>query len=212
MTEKLHTPWVLLIIALFLFVPLFLTGGTERLDFWQWMTLNAVIILLLIFLTDKKYALVIKEDLQTDADFKIVFGLLSALVLYLIFAAGNYISHILPFARTGIANIYSLKGSTSPVLIAFRLLFIIGPGEELIWRGYFQRVFWDKYGVFAGFAIATFFYFAMHLASLNIMLLVASGVCGLFWGVLYIKYRSILLNVVSHTAWDLAVFLIFPFS
>ena len=44
------------------------------------------------------------------------------------------------------------------------------------------------------------------------MLLLAALVCGVFWGWLYIRFDSILLNAVSHTAWDVAVFLIFPFS
>lgn len=212
MKSRLTVPWMMLVFALVLFVPLFLTGGTTRLDFWQWMTLNAIILVGASFVADKKYANVIKADLQTDPVFKIIIGLLSALLLYFVFAAGNYISQMLPFAKNSIASVYELKQGASPILIAIRLLLIIGPGEELLWRGYFQRMFWQKYGAIWGFVIATFFYFAMHLPSLNIMLLVAAGVCGVFWGILYTKYRSVLINVVSHTAWDLAVFLLFPFS
>ncbi len=54
-------------------------------------------------------------------------------------------------------------------------------------------------------------YTAVHLASGNIMLVLAAAVCGVFWGWLYLRYRSPVLNIVSHTLWDLAVFVVFPF-
>ena len=43
------------------------------------------------------------------------------------------------------------------------------------------------------------------------MLVLAAAVCGLFWGYLYMRTGSALLVVVSHTVWDIAVFLIVPF-
>jgi membrane protease YdiL (CAAX protease family) len=43
------------------------------------------------------------------------------------------------------------------------------------------------------------------------MLVLAAAVCGLFWGVIYLKTRSVLLVAVSHTLWDLAVFILVPF-
>jgi hypothetical protein len=43
------------------------------------------------------------------------------------------------------------------------------------------------------------------------MLVAAAGVCGIFWGWLYLAFRSPILNVVSHTAWDLLVFVVLPF-
>jgi membrane protease YdiL (CAAX protease family) len=44
------------------------------------------------------------------------------------------------------------------------------------------------------------------------MLILAALIAGLFWGFMYYRYRSLLANVVSHTVWDVAVFLVFPFS
>lgn len=61
-----------------------------------------------------------------------------------------------------------------------------------------------------GFLVATGIYTGVHLAGGNPILVLAAGVCGLFWGWLYLRYRSLLLNVTSHTAWDVAVFLLFP--
>lgn len=44
----------------------------------------------------------------------------------------------------------------------------------------------------------------------NPVLLLAALVCGLFWGLLYHFTKSLPLVVISHTAWDLLVFLVFP--
>jgi len=39
----------------------------------------------------------------------------------------------------------------------------------------------------------------------------AAGVCGLFWGALYRFFpRHLLALVISHAAWDVAVFVLFP--
>jgi len=40
----------------------------------------------------------------------------------------------------------------------------------------------------------------------------AAALCGVFWGYLYLRLRSVWLNVISHLVWDLAVFMFFPFS
>jgi membrane protease YdiL (CAAX protease family) len=44
------------------------------------------------------------------------------------------------------------------------------------------------------------------------MLILAALVCGIFWGSLFLKYRSPLMLIVSHTLWDLLVFIVLPFS
>ena len=204
--------WALLALALAMFVPLFLTGGLPGFDFWWWMTTNAVVLVSLTFLLDKEYAGVLLDDSRNNAARKIGLGLVAAVFLYFVFATGNYLAQMLPFAKSGIHNVYDLKHGISTARIGFLMVLVIGPGEEILWRGYFQRVFGNNYGAFLGLVIATFFYTVMHVASMNIMLVVAAAVCGGFWGLLYMKYRSVLMNVVSHTAWDIAVFLLFPFK
>ena len=44
------------------------------------------------------------------------------------------------------------------------------------------------------------------------MLVLAAMVCGIFWGLLYLRFESPLINMVSHTVWDIAVFIVFPFA
>jgi membrane protease YdiL (CAAX protease family) len=91
------------------------------------------------------------------------------------------------------------------------MLLIIGPGEELFWRGFLQRNMSLQFGRILGFILTTVVYAGVHVASGNIMLVLAALVCGIFWGWLYLRYQSMIINVVSHTLWDISVFMLFPF-
>ena len=74
--------------------------------------------------------------------FNIMMGLFSALLLFAVFKAGNIVSRALfDFAETGIDSIYNFKGGASHLRIALLMLVVIGPGEELLWRGFFQKHF-----------------------------------------------------------------------
>jgi hypothetical protein len=95
--------------------------------------------------------------------------------------------------------------------VVLLIALLIGPGEELFWRGFFQENAGARIGRPAGFILASLLYTSVHLASGNIMLILAAAVCGVFWGWLYLRFRSPLLNGVSHTVWDLLVFVVFPF-
>jgi membrane protease YdiL (CAAX protease family) len=92
------------------------------------------------------------------------------------------------------------------------MLAVIGPGEELFWRGYLQRKLSSKTGKWVGFIIALLMYTGVHIFTGNIMLILAAFICGLFWGWIYLKYNSMVINVISHTVWDIVVFLLLPFN
>ncbi|MCK5077687.1 MAG: CPBP family intramembrane metalloprotease, partial [Calditrichia bacterium] len=134
-------------------------------------------------------------------------------ILYLVFYFGNHISrYIFTFAGTNIDNVYSFKGTASPLRIALLMLLIIGPGEELFWRAFVQRRLQTDFGKWKGFIIASLIYTLVHVASGNMMLVLAAGVCGFFWGYLYYRTNSVLLNVISHTIWDLGIFILLPMN
>ena len=90
------------------------------------------------------------------------------------------------------------------------MMFVIGPGEELFWRGFLQRRLQGLLGRRIGWLLATGIYASIHLATGNPILVLAAGVCGAFWGWLYLRYRSMLLNAVSHTVWDIIIFILLP--
>ena len=199
--------------AILLFVPLFITGGLTYFDFWWWMSSAILTLLIAVFILDREYRNDLLYDFKTDRTKKILIGLLSAVILYGVFFAGNIISRkIFTFAGSEIAGIYGFKSGASILRITLLMTLIIGPGEELFWRGFLQRRLQSHLGGVKGYIIATIVYAAVHTGSGNPMLVLAALVCGLFWGWLYLRYRSLLLNVVSHTVWDLVVFLILPYN
>ena len=208
-------PWLVAAagaLAAVLFIALFRFRRLGPLDFWAWLAMNITLVAAVGFAIDKGYGRRMKEDIGTGFFRKAGIGIVSAMALYAVFAAGRAAAlELLPFAAAGIGNVYALRSGVPLLRIVLLIGLAIGPGEELFWRGFFQENAGARIGRPAGFILASLLYTSVHLASGNIMLILAAAVCGVFWGWLYLRFRSPLLNVVSHTVWDLLVFVILPF-
>ena len=199
-------------LAAILFIALFRLRRLGPLDFWAWLTVNVVLVTALAFLADKEYPGRLRRDVRSGLGRKLALGVGSAAVLYAVFAVGRVLARrLLPFADAALANVYALRMGAPGWRIALIIVLVIGPGEELFWRGFFQERAAATTCPSYGLALAAMLYTAVHLASGNLMLVIAAAVCGVFWGWLYMRFRSPLVNMVSHTVWALAVFLVFPF-
>ena len=199
-------------VAAVLFIALFRLRRLGPLDFWAWLAMNIAVVVALGFAVDRGYGRRIREDLRSGLLRKVGIGVVSAMALYAVFAAGRAAAlELFPFASEGIQRVYALRSGVPLLRVVLLLALLIGPGEELFWRGFFQENAGAGPGRTAGFILASMLYTSVHLASGNIMLILAAAVCGVFWGWLYLRFRSPLLNVVSHTVWDLLVFVILPF-
>ncbi|MBM3310777.1 MAG: CPBP family intramembrane metalloprotease [Candidatus Aminicenantes bacterium] len=199
-------------LAVLLFVPLFVFRRLGPLDFWWWMSANIVVLTALAARFDGGYLKALAADIREGAGRKAAWGVLSAAALYGLFWAGNKLARlVLPFAAGGIADVYAFKAGASVVRVVLLMALVIGPGEELVWRAFLQRRAQQRFGPGAGFLAAAALYALVHAGSGNPMLVLAAAVCGLFWGFLYLRTGSAVLVAVSHTLWDLAVFVLFPF-
>jgi membrane protease YdiL (CAAX protease family) len=207
-------PWTLggiAALAVVLFAALFRFRHLGPLDFWKWMSLNILVLVSASLAADPHYTRRIRDDIRSGLPRKLILGVSSAVVLYALFAAGKAAAFkLFPFAPAAIAEIYRLKLGTGLLGISFLLGLIIGPGEEIFWRGFLQEKTGSLAGPDAGLWLTALLYAFVHVASGNVMLVLAAGVCGLFWGLTYRVFRSPLLNAVSHTVWALAVFIVFP--
>ncbi len=143
-------------------------------------------------------------------------GLVAAAVLYGVFFLGNILVEkltlLMPKGPEDIQNVYASGHGIPPKILMLILLFIIGPGEELFWRGFVQRTLMIRLGTWKGFWFTLVLYTAIHLPAMNLPLLGAAAVAGAFWGLMYIKLRHIGPGLVSHAVWDAAVFVWFPFT
>ncbi len=196
-----------------IFVPLFATGGLRGFDFWWWMSSNAALLLAVCWFTDAGWRRELANDLKGGLIFKVGVGIGSAALLYGVFFVGNELAPLMIDTAGGdVKAVYGFKTGASPLRVGLLIGLLIGPAEELFWRAFLQRRLAKDLGDWAGLALACAAYTGMHLSSMNPMLILAAGVCGVFWGLLYMRLRSVWLNVVSHVVWDLSVFMFFPFS
>ena len=92
------------------------------------------------------------------------------------------------------------------------LLTWIGPAEEVFWRGFVQRRFGLSLGGWRAFWLTTAIYALVHIWSLNLMLMLAATLCGLFWGWMYRRYRNVWPGLISHAIWDCLIFVVIPLS
>ena len=138
-------------------------------------------------------------------------GVVAAILLYLVFFAGYYLSTALFVgAQGGISAVYSTRAQASPFVIGLLLFFWIGPAEEIFWRGFVQAELTKKYGPWRGYIYASSLYTLVHIWSGNPMLIIAALFCGFFWGGLYMWRKGLTACLVSHALWDLSIFVLIP--
>lgn len=178
-------------------------GPRER--FWQRMTRTGLAL--------GAYALVMSPRARRAriGPRELVLGLGSAGVLYATFRVGDVVArHILPSGEDEIRDIYRLRELQPHGQIATRLATIIGPAEELFWRGFVQEELMALAGRWPGAALATMAYGGVHIVTGNFTLLGAASVAGAHWGALYAAGMPLGALVASHVAWDIWIFLVQP--
>lgn len=145
---------------------------------------------------------------------QILLGIALAIILWGIFWLGDKLSQWMfpSFARAQVNSIYSIKDGFNPHMVGLLLLLLIGPAEEIFWRGYVQEKLQRSFSkTWIGAVVGIAFYTAIHIPSCNFMLIVAAGVCGVVWGGLYWwKPQWFPALLLSHALWDAAVFVWFP--
>jgi len=201
------------LLALGLFGWLFVPAHFRQPGFWSRMAASVAILNLLALALDRAHSRLLRADLRAHPLQKTVLGLVSAIALYFVFLAGYFATRfVLPFAGAEISSIYAQKETARTAQIVLFLALVIGPGEEIFWRAYLQRNITQRTGKAWGLGITTALYGLAHVFSGNFMLVTAALVAGAFWGWMYNRFESPLANAVSHTAWDLLVFVLLPFG
>ena len=199
--------WKRIIFLIFLaFAFWFVSFYLNPYNFWLEMSTSVLILAGFSLYIWKKYDQLITWDGRS-----ILLGAGSALGLYGVFWVGNFlITRIIPFAESEIAAVYSNSGSALMPVIGILLVTVIGPGEEIFWRGTVQNALEDKYGGLIGFIAGALLYSLVHIWALNLTLLLAALVCGIVWGWMYHREGNLAPLIISHSLWSLLIFVIFP--
>jgi uncharacterized protein len=170
-------------------------GPRER--FWDRMTATGLTLGALALLADR-------DARRTRiGPAEVAVGLATAAGLYGIFRVGDAVAReVMPRGDDEIGDIYALRSLRPKEELAARLALVIGPAEELFWRGFVQRR--------AGYLTATLLYGGAHVVTENATLVGAATVAGAYWGLLRTLGLPLGALVVSHVAWDIWIFLIAP--
>lgn len=151
------------------------------------------------------------KGLFTHRSGTIIAGIAGAIFLYVIFVIGAWISReMLPFAHGQIGSIYEIRDLAPRWVVVLLLAAIIAPAEEIFWRGYVQSTLAFRFGDVRGWLLMAAVYSLVHIWSWNFMLVASAFVCGLSWGYLLYRFKSLLPCLISHVLWDLAVFVYYP--
>ncbi len=174
-----------------------LTFRGPRPRFWDRMTATGLVLGGLALATDRD-ARRARIGLT-----QIALGLASAAGLYGIFRVGDTVARdVMPWGGEEIGDIYALRSLRSKEELAARLGLVIGPAEELFWRGFVQGR--------AGYLTATALYGGAHIVTENATLIGAATIAGAYWGLLRAVGVPLGALVVSHVAWDIWIFLVAP--
>jgi membrane protease YdiL (CAAX protease family) len=129
----------------------------------------------------------------------VAIGVVAAGVLYGVFWAGDrFLRRWLPDVAAQVDDLYAVRTLEVPArLPVAAVLLVVGPAEELFWRGLVQER--------AGFAVALAAYAAVHLWERKAVLVLAAVVGGAFWGALFAWRGTLVAPLISHALWDLAI-------
>lgn len=200
-------PFTAIVIAAVLWFVMFSPWTAPHVNFWVMMTFSGLTLTAYSTWASPGWWKDIRLDLSN-----ILLGVVLAAVLWGVFWVGDKISSLMfDFARPQVDMIYGMKEGENPWVLTVLMLFIIGPAEEIFWRGYLQKSFSKKWNPNMGFIVTTLMYSLVHVSKFNFMLIMAAAVAGFVWGLAYRfypeKFGAILL---SHALWDCAVFIWFP--
>ena len=95
----------------------------------------------------------------------VLIGTALAALLWGFFWVGDRLSSLMfDFARPQVDMIYGMKAGENPLVLTLLMLFIIGPAEEIFWRGYVQKNMSAKWNPNIGFIAATLVYSLVHIS------------------------------------------------
>jgi membrane protease YdiL (CAAX protease family) len=181
-------------------------NGPKR-AFWRRMTVTGAALGSLALATEPAY-----RELRFKPK-HLVEGVAIAGGLYGMFSVGDRMARkIMPGGAEQIGDIYELRNIEPAAMIIARLAAIIGPAEELYWRGFVQKRLGAGRSRLGAVGLGVSTYAGAHVITRNPTLLGAAAVAGAYWGSLYEAGVAMESLIVSHVLWDAVIFLLRPTS
>ncbi|MHB8566109.1 MAG: CPBP family glutamic-type intramembrane protease [Nitrososphaerales archaeon] len=164
--------------------------------------------MLLVALLLTKY-----QSLYAATPKTITIGIVSAVLLYLIFLGGN--AAIKAHAPLGVStpeesSIYSLFAST-PLSLKIIVFLLDAVGFESFFRGTLQSFSSQKLGIGSVFLVALIDA-AIHVSTFNPLFVITTFIADTAWGINYYYTKDLYSTIGSHFLWDMLVFVLLPIS
>jgi uncharacterized protein len=128
-------------------------------------------------------------------------GLAAGLALYAGTAAFVRLVGGHPVFRRHVRALYDQRHRISlPEALVLAAL-VIGPGEEVFWRGLFQSSLAESHGWWAGAALTWATYTAANAVGGSLPILAGALVGGAAWGLLAAATHGVLASMLCHSVW-----------
>ncbi|MCL5008612.1 MAG: CPBP family intramembrane metalloprotease [Candidatus Marsarchaeota archaeon] len=140
----------------------------------------------------------------------LLYGAMGAVALYALFVAGYYLA-LFTGNVAYVKDVYTLIYSQAQTILLVVLLAIIGICEELYWRGGIQGFIKKNSKVFRNmpWVASSLFYTAVHISTLNPILVIAALFVGVVTSIIADKY-GIAASAIAHVAWIEAIIVFLP--
>lgn len=139
-------------------------------------------------------------------------GASAALALYVVgWAVYRGLGAWAPALASQAAEVLAWNRQTSKWVGSALVAALIVPGDEIVWRGAVTLPLAARHGPWAGVLLGAVLFAATQLGTGPAVIPAAALGCGLIWGWLTEKTRSLVPTLVCHLLWDLAVFFWRPY-
>lgn len=170
--------------------------------FWYIFTATMLVLI--------SYSILDEAEQHASKRYHLFIGIVSGMFIYGLFWIGNTLIDLLNLPLSG--QITALYKLFSPELTwHYVVLFcIIGPGEEIFWRGFIQKKLLTYTTPRTSIVLSTLLYASVQIHSGELVLIIAALTGGFIWSVLYAWKRSTRLVIISHIVFDLLLFGLLP--
>mgnify|MGYP001389438172 CR=1 FL=1 len=201
--STLRSDWRLLLGIVIAHLLLYYTFDHTKV-FWYLMTGTMFLLI--------AYSIWIEEvDDELSLGKYLLYGIGSGVILYIIFWLAYGLMNTFQFDVL-LRQVDRLYTTIAPKKIWHHivLILIIIPGEEFFWRGFIQKRLMHHTNMWTGILLSTLLYASVQIYSGTPVLILAAITCGLIWGYLYARKKSLPLVIISHLVFDLLLLIIFP--
>jgi|GEM_PF-6991544 len=149
-----------------------------------------------------------KKDFRSS---DLILGIGGGSLLYILSVGMAWLlERVFPLYGKQITEIYSWAEGYNLSLLVLMIIFLVGPGLEVFWRGMMTNWLISAWNVKWGIILSVFAATFVYLPSLSLTLICAGLLLNIVCTALYAWRKTPVASAVAHSVWLLAVAVFFP--